>query len=65
VIRRIVLLLVVALVVVALAVGPASAKQAVEGPQGTGKTETHQGNSVNSPVVACHHGAAGSSGSEC
>jgi hypothetical protein len=30
-----------------------------------GQTTTHQGNSENSPVVDCHHGAPGSSGSAC
>ena len=43
--------------------GVAFAKQATTFEKG--KTETHQGNSENSPVVSCHHGAPGSSGSEC
>jgi len=67
-VKRVLLVLVVALVMaamLALTVGPALAKQATSGPQGTGQTETHQGNSLNSPVVDCHHGSAGSSGSSC
>ena len=43
--------------------GVAFAKQAQT--FGGGKTETHQGNSEHSPVVSCHHGAPGSSGSGC
>jgi hypothetical protein len=67
-VKRILTVLALALIVaavMAVTVGPALAKQATSGPQGTGQTVTHQGNSTNSPVVACHHGSAGSSGSSC
>ena len=40
--------------------GVAFAKQAQEGPQGTGCTETHQGNSTNSPVVDSNRGGPNS-----
>ena len=43
--------------------GVAFAKQAQTFEKG--KTTTHQGNSTNSPVVECHHGAPHSSGSGC
>jgi hypothetical protein len=43
--------------------GVAFAKQAQTFEKG--KTETHQGNSTNSPVVDCHHGSPGSNGSDC
>jgi hypothetical protein len=43
--------------------GVAFAKQATTFSKG--ETTTHQGNSTNSPVVSCHHGAPGSNGSGC
>ena len=43
--------------------GVAFAKQATTFERG--QTTTHQGNSENSPVVSCHHGAPGSNGSAC
>jgi capsular polysaccharide biosynthesis protein len=57
VIKRIVLLLVVALFVVALSAPVALAKQATSGPQGTGQTTTYKGNSTNSQVDSCFQGA--------
>jgi len=66
--KRILMVLTVALVVVGMVVVmamPAFARHAQSGPQGTGQTVTHQGNSTHSPVISCHHGAPGSSGSAC
>jgi hypothetical protein len=64
--KRIILMLTVAaMLVVAMTVpaAPAFAKQKTTFQQG--QTTTHQGNSVNSPVVSCHHGSPGSNGSAC
>jgi Ni/Co efflux regulator RcnB len=57
--KRIILMLTVAaMLVVAMAVAAPSAfaKQASSGPQHTGETVTHQGNSESSPVVSCFKG---------
>jgi hypothetical protein len=43
--------------------GVAFAKQAQEGPQGTGCTTTHQGNSTSSPVVSSNRGGPNSQSS--
>jgi hypothetical protein len=63
--RKRVSLLVMALVMALMMSfgGMAFAKQAQT--FGGGQTTTFQGNSTNSPVVECHHGAPGSSGSAC
>ena len=64
--KRIIMMLMVAALLVAMVaftVAPAFAKQKTTFQRG--QTTVHQGNSVHSPVIACHHGAPGSQGSAC
>jgi hypothetical protein len=62
--KRISLLFVALMLALTMSLGGvAFAKQAETGPQGSGCTTTHQGNSTNSPVVSSNHGQGG--GSAC
>ena len=57
--KRILMVLTVALVMVAMVVVmamPALSKQATSGPQGTGQTVTYTGNSTNSKPASCVQG---------